>query len=50
MVQLMQNIKQLAVFELDKQRNSHLLNIIVKSSDSKIRNILILSQTLWILI
>lgn len=46
----MQNIKHLSVFELNKQRPSHLLNVIVKSSYSKIRNILILPQTLWILI
>lgn len=37
-------------FELDKKRPSHLLNVIMKSSNSKIWNILILSQTLWILL
>lgn len=46
----MQNIKPGAVFELDKQRPSHLLNIVVKSSHGKIWNILVVSQTLWILI
>ena len=37
------------VLELNKQRPSHLLNIIVKSSYCKIRNIFVLSQALWIL-